>query len=135
MPIQVLERPNNLTEHDIYGLNLRNYGDIEYYGSVEIGTPPQQFRILFDTGSSLLWVFGSKCRVEKKKGNACKDHSLYQPSHSSTYTKRAGLFRIEYEIGFASGHYVSDTVSIGTNKNNTLNTNNLLFGVADIVDK
>merc|ERR1719159_2385725 len=42
-------------------ISLTDLQDSEYYGEVDIGSPAQKFQVIYDTGSSNLWVPSKSC--------------------------------------------------------------------------
>lgn len=87
-------------------VHLRDYSDNQYIGEIGVGTPPQMFTMVFDTGSSDIWVPGDSC-------TNCGFHKPFHPVQSSSYVPSDDEFMISYGSGSVQGVKVTETISLG----------------------
>ena len=113
----------NLRFHSNATIPMVNSHDVEYYGEVEIGTPGQKFKVIYDTGSSNLWIPSTACH----QMGFCKRPYSFDPKKSSTYKEVDNLFQISYDAGTVEGIFNSETVSIAG-----LTAKNVTFGLVYI---
>jgi len=96
---------------------------LQYYGEVLVGTPPQPFQVIFDTGSGQLMLPSAAC-----ESAACKTHRSFAKKNSSTaisigwaddplvpakseYDRDTTV--INFAMGDAVGQYARDHVCLG----------------------
>ncbi|KAG5837780.1 hypothetical protein ANANG_G00216320 [Anguilla anguilla] len=88
--------------------SMTNDADLSYYGVISIGTPPQSFKVIFDSGSSNLWVPSVYCSSQ-----ACQNHDKFNPQASSTFQSTNQPLSIQYGTGSMTGYLGYDTVEVG----------------------
>jgi phytepsin len=88
---------------------IDSLSDAQYYGPITIGNPPQSFLVVFDTGSSNLWVPSSDCPLWQI---SCDLHTKYYHSKSNSYVANGTTFNIQYGSGAVSGYLSQDSVGI-----------------------
>ncbi|KAI5095035.1 cathepsin D precursor, partial [Silurus meridionalis] len=87
--------------------SMTNDADLCYYGVISIGTPPQSFNILMDTGSSNLWVPSVYCSSQ-----SCQGHNMFNPQQSSTFQSTNESISVQYGTGSMTGYMGYDTVTV-----------------------
>jgi len=88
---------------------IKDYSNAQYYGEIMIGSPPQKFTVIFDTGSSNLWVPKVGCRNCGDAGVKSK----YDKTKSTTYEHDGSIFHIQYGSGDVFGHFAVDQLTLG----------------------
>lgn len=96
----------------------------EYYGKIDIGTPPQEFLVVFDTGSGNLLIPSKQCTDE-----ACSSHKRYDATVSASAVDIAfaeqpdkpvdkvgdrDVVTITFGTGEISGVFVKEKICIGS---------------------
>jgi saccharopepsin len=89
-----------------------------YFGKIEVGTPPQEFEVVFDTGSGNLIVPGDDC-----PSLACRKHGRFARGRSAS-AREANCdgselhgdpdeITITFGTGHITGRCLQDTICIG----------------------
>lgn len=88
-------------------LPLHDFMNSEYYGEISLGTPPQSFQVIYDTGSANLWVPGPNCQ-------GCGLHPKFHPEQSSSFLDGDDtLVDIRYGSGPIEGLVGNESIQIG----------------------
>ncbi|RDB16308.1 Lysosomal aspartic protease [Hypsizygus marmoreus] len=92
----------------VAGISMVNQqSDASYFATVNIGTPPQPFNVILDTGSSDLWVADSACVTCNRVT------PVFEASKSSSLQLSASSTTIRYGSGEVAGQIGSDVVRMG----------------------
>ncbi|EJD42596.1 acid protease [Auricularia subglabra TFB-10046 SS5] len=94
---------------DAVNLPLLNYfkrTDLQWYGNISVGTPPQTLSVVFDTGSTSLEFSSTLC------GAACAKQNQFAPSNSSTFIDGGSQKRIVFSTGVGVDPVVGDDTTL-----------------------
>lgn len=91
-----------------YKLHLTDINNSQYVGTIKVGTPPQEFDVIFDTGSSNLWINSDLC-----EDRACLLHKRFEPEKSSSYVEMDVDMNVQFGTGEVNGFLAQDTFRVG----------------------
>jgi len=104
-------------------VELVNNFNTQYSGEIEVGAPPQKIRVIFDTGSSNLWVPSGR---KLEEAQMLSSHQGFFTKESETFHFHNQEFNIAYGSGPVAGWYCGDSIQIGD-----LKLPNFTFAIVD----
>jgi len=92
---------------------LIDINNSQYVGRIQVGTTkkgrkPQEFDVIFDTGSSNLWLNADSCQSE-----GCLVHRRFHPAQSRSYSKLPVEMSVQFGTGSIEGFLAKDTFTLG----------------------
>ncbi|RDX55132.1 acid protease [Lentinus brumalis] len=85
--------------------------DLQWFGNISVGTPPQDVSVVFDTGSSSLEFVSTEC-------TSCVQTPKFDPAKSSTFVRGSRTTTLDFSTGVGVDPVVNDdyvlTVRSGT---------------------
>jgi hypothetical protein len=87
---------------------LGNFKDTQFMGKVGVGTPPQFFSVIFDTGSANFWIPSKEC-----ESIGCRSHTRFDKEKSSSFISDGRPMHIKYGSGAVDGVLGVDDVVFG----------------------
>lgn len=107
---------------------VNDYLNTQYYAEVKVGTPPQSFEVIYDTGSSNLWIPKAQSVCTEPFTLIMPDFHKFPPisfttvhkkglitEESSTFKKTDENMSIRYGSGAVEGKFCTDTVTLAEN--------------------
>jgi len=111
-------RSSNETLLKASTIDLKDFYNNEYVGTLGVGTPRQVMTVVFDTGSADCWLPAEECA-------SCGHHKKFNRETSSSYravyasdgvggdSKQQQEFRIQYGSGSVEGKVMIETLTLG----------------------
>jgi len=93
---------------DSYKIHLTDISNSQYVGEIGVGTPIQNFNVIFDTGSSNLWINSIDCEDE-----ACLAHGRFDYTKSATHGPLDMGMDVQFGTGKIEGQLAHDIVHLG----------------------
>ncbi|KHJ89615.1 eukaryotic aspartyl protease [Oesophagostomum dentatum] len=87
------------------GAPLFQYGTTFFVTNITVGTPPQLFSVIVDTGSANFWIPDSSC-------SSCNGKRLFASNASSSYMPNGRTWMTSNHFGISEGFLGSDVMRL-----------------------
>merc|ERR1719456_1243126 len=89
-------------------IGLTNLKDSQYVGRIGVGSNKDPINVVFDSGSTNIWIASMDC-----KEGSCLKHKRYDQSTSKTFADSRHTLDVTFGTGNLKGRLGTDTFSIG----------------------